>query len=200
MNPRLRPTLPLWPDFDPKITHFWGPRVHNWSMTKAKTASKQLICPWKMDTRPIPKVSIFMAVTAKKVTEKAQKQAKMARFWPKRRLNGRVMAWKIFFYQYQWVTKFCAKFGCSRIPRRASIPNSFIVLRCMWKEPAPLCTQKLSLSLLVTITVRTLWESTCGPLFKQVRADTPSWRWLRCHRLPSLNHGDLGLSPRLGTS
>ena len=28
----------------------------------------------------------------KKVTEKAQKQAKMARFWPKRRTNGRVMA------------------------------------------------------------------------------------------------------------
>ena len=139
MNPRLRPTLPLWPDFDPKITHFWGPRVHNWSMAMAKTASNQLgICPWKMHARPMRKVSIFMAVTAKKVTEKAQKQAKMARFRPKTGYNGRVMARKIFFYQCQWVTKFCAKFGRSRIPRRASIPNSFIVLRCMWKEPAPL--------------------------------------------------------------
>ena len=138
MNPRLRPTLPLWPDFDPKITHFWGPRVHNWSMAMAKTASNQLgICPWKMHARPMRKVSIFMAVTAKKVTEKAQKQAKMARFRPKTGYNGRVMARKIFFYQCQWVTKFCAKFGRSRIPRRASIPNSFIVLRCMWKEPAP---------------------------------------------------------------
>ena len=84
-----------------------------------------------MHAGPIPKVSIFMAVTAKKVTEKAQKQAKMARFWPKTRHNGRVMARKIFFYQFQWVTKFCAKFGRSWIPRRASIPNSFIVLRCM---------------------------------------------------------------------
>ena len=84
-----------------------------------------------MHVRPVPKVSIFMAVTAKKVTEKAQKQAKMARFRPKTGYNGRVMARKIFFYQCQWVTKFCAKFGRSRIPRRASIPNSFIVLRCM---------------------------------------------------------------------
>ena len=90
-----------------------------------------------MHVRPVPKVSIFMAVTAKKVTEKAQKQAKMARFWPKTRHNGRVMAQKIFFHQCQWVTKFCAKFGHSRIPRTASIHNSFIVLRCMWKEPAP---------------------------------------------------------------
>ena len=56
----------------------------------------------------------------------------------KTRLNGRVMAREIFFHQCLWVTKFCAKFGRSRIPRRASIPNSFIVLRCMWKEPAPL--------------------------------------------------------------
>ena len=84
-----------------------------------------------MHVRPVPKVSIFMAVTAKKVTEKAQKQAKMARFWPKTRHNGRVMAQKIFFHQCQWVTKFCAKFGHSRIPRTASIHNSFIVLRCM---------------------------------------------------------------------
>ena len=38
-----------------------------------------------------------MAVTAKKVTEKAQKQAKMARFWPKTRYNGRAMAWETFF-------------------------------------------------------------------------------------------------------
>ena len=141
MNPCLRPTLPLWPDFDPNITHFWGPRVHDWSMAKAKTASNQLgICPWKMHVRPIPKVSIFMAVTTKKVMEKAQKWAKMARFWPKTRHNGRVMARKIFFHQCLWVTKFCAKFGRSRIPRTARMHNSLIVLRCMWKEPAPLET------------------------------------------------------------
>ena len=139
MNPCPRPNRPLWPVFDPQITHIWGPRVHNWSMAMAKTASNQLgICPWKMHARPMRKVSIFMAVTAKKVTEKAQKQAKMARFRPKTGYNGRVMARKIFFYQCQWVTKFCAKFGHSRIPRTASIHNSFIVLRCMWKEPAPL--------------------------------------------------------------
>ena len=33
---------------------------------------------------------------------------------------------------------FYAKFGRSRISRTASMHNSFIVLRCMWKEPAPL--------------------------------------------------------------
>ena len=98
----------------------------------AKTASNQLgICLRIMHVRPVPKVSIFMAVTTKKVMEKAQKWAKMARFWPKTRHNGRVMARKIFFHQCLWVTKFCAKFGRSRIPRRASNPNSFIVLRCM---------------------------------------------------------------------
>ena len=47
------------------------------------------------------------------------------------------MAREVFFYQCLWVTKFCAKFGRSRIPRTARDPNSFIVLRCMWKEPAP---------------------------------------------------------------
>ena len=62
----------------------------------------------------------------------------MARFWPKWRYNGRAMARETFFYQCLWVTKFCAKFGRSRIPRTARAPNSFIVLRCMWKEPAPL--------------------------------------------------------------
>ena len=148
MNPRLRPTLPLWPDFDPKITHFWGPRVHNWSIAMAKTASNQLgICLRIMHVRPVPKVSIFMAVTTKKVTEKAQKWAKMARFWPKTRHNGRVMARKIFFHQCLWVTKFCAKFGHSRIPRTASAHKSFIILRCMWKEPAPLSTSQKMLCL-----------------------------------------------------
>ena len=90
-----------------------------------------------MHVRPVPKVSIFMALTTKIVTEKAKKWPKMARFWPKSRYNGRVMAREVFFYQCLWVTKFCAKFGCSRTPRTASVPNSFIVLRCMWKEPAP---------------------------------------------------------------
>ena len=35
----------------------------------------------------------------------------MARFWPKSRYNGRVMAWEVSFYQCVWVTKFWAKFG-----------------------------------------------------------------------------------------
>ena len=98
----------------------------------AKTASNQLgICLRIMHVRPVPKVSIFMAVTTKKVTEKAQKWGKMARFWPKTRYNGRVMAREIFFHQCLWITKFCAKFGRSRIPRTARAPNSFIILWCM---------------------------------------------------------------------
>ena len=84
-----------------------------------------------MHVQPVPKVSIFMAVTTKKVAEKAQKWAKMARFWPKSRYNGRVMAREGFFYQYLWVLKFFAEFGCSRTPKTASVHNSFIVLRCM---------------------------------------------------------------------
>ena len=59
------------------------------------------------------------------------------RFWPKWRYNGRVMAREVSFYQCLWVTKLCAKFGCSQTPRTASAHKSFIVLRCMWKEPAP---------------------------------------------------------------
>ena len=72
-----------------------------------------------------------LVVTIKKVPEKAQKWPKMARFWPKWRYNGRAMARETFFYQCLWVTKFCAKFGRSQIPRTARDPNSFIVLRCM---------------------------------------------------------------------
>ena len=53
----------------------------------------------------IPKVSIFMAVTTKIVPEKAQKWQKMARFWPKWRYNGMVMAREVFLYQCLWVTK-----------------------------------------------------------------------------------------------
>ena len=71
----------------------------------------------------------------------------MARFWPKWRYNGRVMAREVSFYQCLWVTKFWAKFGCSRTPRTARAPNSFIVLRCMWKEPAPLSLISMAISL-----------------------------------------------------
>ena len=105
----------------------------------AKTASNQLgICLRIMHVRRIPKVSMYMAVTTKIVPKKAQKWPKMARFWPKWRYNGRVMAREVSFYQCLWVTKSYAKFGCSRTPRTASVHNSFIVLRCMWKESAPL--------------------------------------------------------------
>ena len=59
--------------------------------------------------------------------------AKMALWWQGHGTGG-------IFYQCLWVTKLCAKFGCSRTPRTASAHKSFIVLRCMWKEPAPLRT------------------------------------------------------------
>ena len=104
----------------------------------AETASSQLGISLRiMHVQQIPKISIFMAVTIKIVPEKAQKWPKMAKFWPKWRYKGRVMAREVFFHQCLWVTKFCAKFGRSRIPRTANVHNSFIVLRCMWKEPAP---------------------------------------------------------------
>ena len=89
-----------------------------------------------MHVQPVPKVSTFMALTTKTVTEKAKKWPKMAIFWPKSRYNGRVMARGVSFYQCIWGIKFWAKFGCSWTPRTASVHNSFIVLRCMWKEPA----------------------------------------------------------------
>ena len=85
----MDPLGPLWDigkpamfgHFWPQKGHFGPPCAHDLRMAMAKTASNQLgICPWKMHARPMRKVSIFMAVTAKKVTEKAQKQAKMVRF------------------------------------------------------------------------------------------------------------------------
>ena len=120
-------------------------------------ASKQLhICLRIMHVRRIPKISIFMAVKTKIVTEKAKKWPEMARFWPKSRYNGRVMAREVFFYQCLWVTKFCAKFGCSRTPRTASVPNSFIVLRCMWKEPAPFKVKGLMMVMRMTMVMTML--------------------------------------------
>ena len=64
----------------------------------AKTASNQLgICLRIMHVRRMPKVSIFMAVTTKIVTEKAQKWPKMPRFWSNSRYKGRFMAQEVFF-------------------------------------------------------------------------------------------------------
>ena len=106
----------------------------------AKTASNQLgICLRIMHVRPVPKVSIFVAVTTKKVTEKAQKWAKMARFRPKTRLNGRVMAREIFFYQCLWVTKLWANFGCSRTPRTARGSQLFHSFYGVCERSQPLC-------------------------------------------------------------
>ena len=148
----LDPLTPLWDlgkpamfgHFWPQKGHFGPPCAHDWRMAMAKTASNQLgICLRIMHVQRMPKVSIFMAVTTKIVPEKAQKWPKMARFWPKWRYNGRAMARETFFYQCLWITKFCAKFGCSRTPRTASVPNSFIVLRYMWKEPAPFCDKNV---------------------------------------------------------
>ena len=85
----------------------------------------------------------------------------MARFWPKWRYNGRVMAREVSFYQCLWVTKFWAKFGCSRTPRTARAPNSFIVLRCMWKEPAPLGLRGQSHRALTTRHILTTWVARC---------------------------------------
>ena len=143
----LDPLRPLWEiskpamygHFWPQKGHFGPPCAHDWRMAMAKTASNQL-CIWLriMHVRRMPKVSIFMAVTTKIVTEKAQKWPKMARFWPKLRYNGRVMAREVFVYHWLWITKFCAKFGSSRTPRMANAHKSLRVLRCIWKEPAPL--------------------------------------------------------------
>ena len=107
----LGPLRPLWGIGEPAMLgHFWpqkghfGPLcAHDWRMAMAKTASNQLgICLRIMHVRPVPKVSIFMAVTTKKVTEKAQKWAKMARFWPKTRYNGRVMAREVLHCPARW--------------------------------------------------------------------------------------------------
>ena len=61
-------------------------------MAMAKTASNQLcICLRIIHVQWMPKVSIFMAGTTKRVTEKTQF------FWPKLRYNGRDMAREVFF-------------------------------------------------------------------------------------------------------
>ena len=153
---RFGPPRPLWDTgkpamfghFWPQKGHFAPPCAYDWRMAMAKTASNQLgICLRIMHVQRIPKVSISMAVTTKKVPEKAQK-------WQDIGQNGAIMAgpWhgRYFFYQCLWVTKFCAKFGCSRIPRTARAPNSFIILRCMWKEPAPLPLQESTVSIFMS--------------------------------------------------
>ena len=77
----LDPRRPLSDISNPAMFgHFWpkkgffGPsRAHDWGMARAKTASNQLcICLRIMHVRRIPKVSIFMAMTTKIVTEKAK--------------------------------------------------------------------------------------------------------------------------------
>ena len=142
----------------------------------------------------MPKVSIFMAVTTKIVREKAQKWPKMARFWPKSCYNGRVMAREVFFYHWLWVTKFCAKFGCSRTPRTASMHNSFIVLRFMWKEPAPLSKVVKKYEFMILRYSRRRW-------FQQ-KLPIESWTMIlgSCHRrhtrrLSGVILGDGGVCP-----
>ena len=145
----LDPLRPLWDigkpamfgHFWPHKGHFGPPCAHDWRMAMAKTASNQLgICLRIKYVRRIPEVTIFMAVTTKTVPKTAKKWPKMARFWPKLRYNGMVIGHGGggIFYQCLWVTKLRAEFGCSWTPRTASIHKSFIVLQCMWKEPAPL--------------------------------------------------------------
>ena len=61
--------------------HFWSqkglfgpPRAHDWRMVMAETTSNQLpICLRIRHVQGIPKGSISMAVTTKKVTKKAKK-------------------------------------------------------------------------------------------------------------------------------
>ena len=76
----LDPLRPFWDigksamfgHFWPEKGHFGPPGAHDWGMPMSKTASNQLrICLRIMHVPRIPKVSIFMAVTTKKVTEKA---------------------------------------------------------------------------------------------------------------------------------
>ena len=103
---------------------FGPPCAQDWRMAMAETTSNQL--PICLGIRHI------YGRDNQKCDEKGSK-----RFGLKRRYNGRVMAREVYFYQCLWVTKSYAKFGCSRTHRTASIHKSFIVLRCMWKEPAP---------------------------------------------------------------
>ena len=65
------------------------------------------------------------------MTGDGPKMAKHGKILAKITLKWQGLGTGGIFYQCQWVTKFCAKFGCSRTPRTASVPNSFIVLRCM---------------------------------------------------------------------
>ena len=67
----------FWPQKD----FFEPPCAHDWRLARVKTASNQLrICLRIMHVRRIPKVSIYMAVTTKLVTEKAKKCQKWQDF------------------------------------------------------------------------------------------------------------------------
>ena len=79
-----------------------------------------------------------MAVTNKKSDRKGSKMGRNGKILAKNALKWQGHGTGDIFHQCLWVTKYCAKFGRSRIPGAASAHNSFIVLRCMCKEPAPL--------------------------------------------------------------
>ena len=83
------------------MSHVWPPPALNGCLERAKMASHHdPICVTSVWVRLMPKVSITVVVTAKRMTKEAKKWGKMAILWLSERHNNSLMALKLFSHQY----------------------------------------------------------------------------------------------------
>ena len=83
------------------MSHVWPPPALDGCLERAKMASHHdPICVTSVWVRLIPKVSITVVVTAKRMTKEAKKWGKMAILWLSERHNNSLMALKLFSHQY----------------------------------------------------------------------------------------------------
>ena len=83
------------------MSHVWPPPALDGCLERAKMASHHdPICVTSVWVRLMPKVSITVVVTAKKVTKQAKKLGEMVILWLSVRHNGSVMAPKLFSHEY----------------------------------------------------------------------------------------------------
>ena len=93
--------LPLLPNFDLKMSHFWPPQVMDiWPGWSKMVPYHHPICLTSLWVQPIPKVSITVVATAIRVTKKAEKSRKMAKIRLFLSHRGWYMAPKLFSHQY----------------------------------------------------------------------------------------------------
>ena len=128
------------------MINFWHPpAIAIWLESAKMVPYHHPICLTSLGVRPIPKVSITVVATAKRVTKKAKKWWKIAILWLFLSHSGDL--WRrnyshINIYWHPWFGAIFSTFGYLEV---LFADNSFIVLRMSWKEPAPLAKKKKQL-------------------------------------------------------